>query len=98
MAKRPASRCPAWLALLHVYDVGPGDTIYIDAGIYQVLDDVWLSQNHSGVTLQGPTLANRQAILDRHHQPSLAAGQLQDAKVGNRHRAPARPTTLRSTT
>ena len=80
--KAPGQPMSSLAALLHVYDVGPGDTIYIDAGIYKMLDNVRLAQNHSGVTLQGPTLANRQAILDRHHQPSLAAGQLQNAKVG----------------
>ncbi len=71
--KTPGQPMSSLAALLHVYDVGPADTIYIDAGSYKMLDDVQLAQNHSGVTLQGPTLPNRQAILDRHHQPSIAA-------------------------
>ncbi len=70
-------------ALLHVYDLGPGDTVYIDAGQHQLLDNVLLSSRHSGATLQGPTLANRQAILDRRHQPSVAAGDTNNIKAGS---------------
>ncbi len=56
-------------ALLRLYDLKPGDIVYIDTGVYQVFQNIALNADDSGtatnaVTLQGPTNGNA-AIFDR---------------------------------
>ncbi len=50
-------------ALLAAYTFGPGDTIYVDNGTYNVLQDIVLSPQDSGVTIVGPSSGS--AVLDR---------------------------------
>ncbi len=50
-------------ALLAAYTFGPGDTIFVDNGTYDLLRDVILSPQDSGVTIVGPS--NGAAVLDR---------------------------------
>ncbi len=64
-------------ALLRLYDLKPGDIVYIDTGVYQVFQNIALNADDSGaaanaVTLQGPTNGNA-AILDRSSTRSDAA-------------------------
>ncbi len=64
-------------ALLRLYDLKPGDIVYIDTGVYQVFQNIALTADDSGtaadaVTLQGPTNGNA-AILDRSSSRSDAA-------------------------
>ncbi|HEV8607062.1 MAG TPA: LamG domain-containing protein, partial [Tepidisphaeraceae bacterium] len=41
-------------AILSAYDLGPGDIIYMDDGIYQEPVNVRITQEDEGVTIQGP--------------------------------------------
>ena len=50
-------------ALLAAYNFGPGDTIYVDNGTYDLLRDVILAPQDSGVTIVGPSTGA--AVLDR---------------------------------
>jgi hypothetical protein len=50
-------------ALLSTYDLGPGDTVYVDAGSYNVLRNVVVLAQDSGVTIVGPSSAA--ALLSR---------------------------------
>ncbi len=64
-------------ALLRLYDLKPGDIVYIDTGVYQVFQNIALNADDGGtaanlVTLQGPTNGNA-AILDRSSTRSDAA-------------------------
>ncbi len=51
-------------ALLAAYDLGPGDVVYVDAGHYHLLRNTLLTQNDSGVQIQGPP-GDAVALLDR---------------------------------
>ena len=50
-------------ALLSVYDLGPGDIIYVEAGQYDLFGNLLITNNDAGVTLRGAT--NHQTILNR---------------------------------
>ncbi|MCA9139007.1 MAG: right-handed parallel beta-helix repeat-containing protein, partial [Planctomycetales bacterium] len=52
-------------ALLRAYDLEPGDTIYVDAGTYDLLSNIVIDAEDSGVRIVGPTDAGKSAILDR---------------------------------
>ena len=52
-------------ALLRAYDLEPGDTIFVDAGVYTLRTNIVLSQADSGVTIQGPLGIGRTAVFDR---------------------------------
>ena len=51
--------------LLNTYDLGPGDTVYVDTGRYNLTTNAVFSSNDSGVTIQGPTEDGKAAILSR---------------------------------
>ncbi|MCP4595484.1 LamG-like jellyroll fold domain-containing protein, partial [Neptuniibacter sp.] len=52
-------------ALLAAYDLDLGDTIYVDSGTYALLENVVITSDDAGVTIQGPTQTDHEAILDR---------------------------------
>ncbi len=65
-------------ALLAAYTFGPGDTIYVDNGSYNLLRDVVLSPQDSGVTIVGPSTGA--AVLDRGDtNPSIYTVELEGA-------------------
>lgn len=49
--------------LLASYDLGPGDTIHVDAGTYDLLRTLRIDSSEEGVLIEGP--ANNTAILNR---------------------------------
>ena len=52
-------------ALLNIYDLEPGDTVYVDTGNYTLINNVILTADDAGVTIQGPTAEGHEALLDR---------------------------------
>jgi len=52
-------------ALLAAYDLGPGDTIYVDTGDYALLSNVLIDAEDSGVSIQGPVQEGHRAQMDR---------------------------------
>ena len=52
-------------ALLAAYDLDPSDTIFVDAGQYDLLGNIVLTAQDGGVTIQGPLVAGHEAVLDR---------------------------------
>jgi parallel beta-helix repeat protein len=53
-------------ALIGAYDLDPGDTIHVEAGTYNVLRNIVLGTEDSGVAIVGPGVGT--AILDRANQ------------------------------
>jgi parallel beta-helix repeat protein len=51
-------------ALLALYDLGPGDIVYVDAGTYLLATNIRILAQDSGVTIQGPTNGS-QALHNR---------------------------------
>ncbi|WP_197456009.1 right-handed parallel beta-helix repeat-containing protein [Stieleria neptunia] len=52
-------------ALLRVYDLEPGDTIYVDTGTYDLFTNIVIGTGDSGVRIVGPTDVDNPAILNR---------------------------------
>ena len=52
-------------ALLNAYDLGPGDIVYIDTGVYAVTTNLLIGAADSGVRIQGPVGAGNRAALNR---------------------------------
>ncbi len=55
-------------AVLNAYDLGPGDTIRIDAGTYNTTTNILLAADDSGVTIEGyhdVAFPSRQAVINR---------------------------------
>ena len=52
--KSPDQPMASLFALLAAYDLGPGDVVYVDTGHYQLLRNTLITQNDSGVRIQGP--------------------------------------------
>ncbi|NQT20746.1 MAG: right-handed parallel beta-helix repeat-containing protein, partial [Planctomycetes bacterium] len=50
-------------ALIAAYDLDPGDTVHVDTGSYELLENIVIGAQDSGVRIQGPTHAV--AVLDR---------------------------------
>nr|WP_161501480.1 right-handed parallel beta-helix repeat-containing protein [Rhodopirellula sp. SM50] len=71
--KRPDQPLSSIKAVLDRYDLEPGDTIYVDTGSYQLATNIVISGNDSGVTIQGPTDADKVAVLDRANTDSTSA-------------------------
>ncbi len=63
--KSPGSPMADLGALLAVYDLEPGDVVNIDTGEYAVLRNIDLTENDSGVRLQGATEAGHATIFNR---------------------------------
>ncbi|MCC6640239.1 MAG: right-handed parallel beta-helix repeat-containing protein, partial [Deltaproteobacteria bacterium] len=71
---RAPSRPMASLAgLLAAYDLDPGDTVYVDTGIYSLPRNVRLEVQDSGVRIQGPVSAGHEARLERGNRAREAA-------------------------
>jgi Ca2+-binding RTX toxin-like protein len=55
-------------AILETYDLGPGDIIYVDSGIYNLTTNIVLGADDSGVTIigyQDEAHPDRKAVLNR---------------------------------
>ena len=52
--KSPDAPMASLAALLLAYDIDPGDTIYVDAGTYQLTQNILITAQDSGVTDRGP--------------------------------------------
>ena len=52
--KTPATPMASLGALLSAYVMHPGDVVYVDSGNYQVVRNIVLGPNDSGITIQGP--------------------------------------------
>ena len=86
----PATPMASIDAVLRSYELGPGDVISVDAGVYSLSETIVLDAIHSGVTIRGYTdasHADRTALLDIGN-PSLPSAVLelagaQDVTVEN---------------
>jgi parallel beta-helix repeat protein len=58
-------------ALLRVYDLGPGDTVFVDAGVYDLRQNIELYPMDSGITIVG---VGESTILDRNDRLEFAHG------------------------
>ncbi|MDP6634998.1 MAG: right-handed parallel beta-helix repeat-containing protein [Phycisphaerae bacterium] len=54
-------------AVLLAYDLDPGDTIHVEAGVYTLLTNILLLAEDSGVTISGPVNPAVQAVQDRNN-------------------------------
>ncbi|MHC4716130.1 MAG: right-handed parallel beta-helix repeat-containing protein, partial [Planctomycetota bacterium] len=52
-------------ALLAAYDLGPGDTVWVDTGTYSLFATVEIGAQDSGMTIRGPVEAGNEAVFDR---------------------------------
>ncbi len=52
--KSPSARWPASQALLTAYDFDPGDVIHVDAGTYNLLSNITIGSQDTGVRIEGP--------------------------------------------
>jgi len=52
-------------SILDSYDLGPGDVIQVDTGLYALSGNIIIGEDDSGVTIQGPTGGDHAAVLDR---------------------------------
>ena len=68
----PASPMASIRNLLAVYDLQPGDTIYVDTGLYTTAGNILITQEDSGVRLQGPTQPGHSATINRDSNASNA--------------------------
>jgi len=66
---RPDDPMASLAVLLSTYELDPGDTVYVDAGIYPLVQAALLTADHAGITLQGPTNGNT-AVFDRGNSAS----------------------------
>lgn len=62
---RPDQPMATLQAVLNSYDLGPGDVVYVDAGYYPQLRNIYLDESVSGITIQGPIPGESPAVLDR---------------------------------
>ncbi|MCA9203811.1 MAG: right-handed parallel beta-helix repeat-containing protein, partial [Planctomycetales bacterium] len=63
--KSPDRPMASLAALLDAYDLGPGDVVHIDTGVYQTPRNIVITANDAGVTIQGPTDDGKTATFDR---------------------------------
>ena len=61
--KSPDAPMASLAALLRAYDIDPGDTIYVDAGTYQLTQNILITAQDSGLRIVGPDGAV--ALLNR---------------------------------
>ena len=61
--KSPGRPMASISAVLDQYDLGPGDIIHVDTGVYNLLRNVLITAGDSGVLIQGP--AGNTAVIDR---------------------------------
>ena len=61
--KTPNAPLASLAALFRAYRLEPGDTVHVDTGTYSLIQNLVLTDQHSGVTIEGPDTAV--ALLDR---------------------------------
>ncbi|MCA9137633.1 MAG: right-handed parallel beta-helix repeat-containing protein, partial [Planctomycetales bacterium] len=61
----PDSPLASLSVLLRNYDLGPGDTVFVDSGTYNLTDNIEITSIHAGVLIQGPTASSHAAVLNR---------------------------------
>jgi hypothetical protein len=61
----PASPLASLGVLLRNYDLGPGDTVFVDSGTYNLRENVVIGAIQSGVRIQGPVVGSHSAVLNR---------------------------------
>ncbi len=62
----PATPMASLQALLTLRDLGPGDTVFVDAGTYNLTSDIQILSNDSGVTIVGvPNTPTSKTIFNR---------------------------------
>ncbi len=62
----PATPMANLQALLNLRDLGPGDTVFVDTGTYNLASDVQVLNNDSGVTIVGvPSTVTSKTIFNR---------------------------------
>ena len=71
--KSPDSPMASLAALLAAYDLDPGDVVYVDAGIYNLTDDLRVLFDDAGFTLRGPDASVGTALFDRGNRDSGTA-------------------------
>ena len=54
-------------AVLNAYDLGPGDVILVDTGVYSLTANIVIDAADSGVRIQGPVQGTHQASLNRNN-------------------------------
>ena len=59
-------------ALINAYDLEPGDTVWIDTGMYDLVAPVEIGAADAGITIRGPVVGLHQATLDRNNYGSYA--------------------------
>jgi Ca2+-binding RTX toxin-like protein len=69
---RPSDPMASLSALLAAYDLGPGDTVFVDVGTYLLTQTIELGPSHAGIAIVGPPLGHT-ATLNR---GSTADGQI----------------------
>ena len=57
-------------ALLDIYELGAGDIIYIDSGIYTMLNNLVIDSSDAGVRITGPVASGHEALFDRDNSVS----------------------------
>ncbi len=63
--KTPDEPMASLRALLAAYDLGPGDTVWVDTGWYHLVAPVEIGAGDMGVTIRGPVEVGHDATLDR---------------------------------
>ncbi len=66
--KSPSQPMASLEAVFRTYDLNPGDTIYVDSGVYNLTRDLTITNGDSGVRILGP--ADRSAVIDRGNSQS----------------------------
>ena len=63
--KNPDAPMASLAALLRVYDLEPGDTVFVDTGVYNLSSNIRLEAEDSGVRIQGAVGEGNRTLLDR---------------------------------
>ena len=65
LGKSPDQPMATLRTLLNAYSFAPGDTVYIDSGIYSQQFDIVLDDSLNSITFQGPRTDGASAIINR---------------------------------
>ena len=63
----PDSPMASVAAVLQAYDLGDGDTIFVDAGLYDLVSNIVVGQQDAGVRIVGSASAENPTILNRNN-------------------------------
>ena len=83
--KSPSQPMASLQSLLAFYDLEPGDTVYVDTGIYTLDETLVFDAQDTGapdnrLVIQGPTDADKKAVLDGPSSEGGAVIRLQDSR------------------